>query len=131
MHTSIEVFTGSVPFNLHLPTMVGLAIIRGDRPSRPTHRKFTDELWELTQCCWRQEPHLRPRMSAVTERLRGLSVPTSFHNQALTNLTILMSMVTSALPSARGRLPHPLTQTRTPVGRVEPQGEKVYPHQIT
>ena len=48
-----------------------LAIMRGERPPRPTHPALTDELWVLTQRCWNQDPHLRPEISKVLKVLNG------------------------------------------------------------
>jgi len=42
------------------------------RPPRPTHSTLTDELWELMQHCWHQEPRLRPEMSQVVQILSGV-----------------------------------------------------------
>ena len=68
----MKTFTGSAPFDLHLSITVTLAIMRGDRPSRPTHPAFTDGLWALMQHCWSQESHSRPDMSEVLQVLRDL-----------------------------------------------------------
>ena len=65
----IEAFTGAVPFSdkSHRATM--LAIVGGERPSRPDHPALTDGLWTLTQRCWDQEVRRRPQVSQI---LRGL-----------------------------------------------------------
>jgi len=62
-----------------------LSILEGRRPPRPTHPTFTDGLWELTQRCWRQEAHLRPRVSEVLQDLRGLWVSTREPSTRLTD----------------------------------------------
>ena len=48
-----------------------LAIMRGERPPRPTHPTLTDELWALMQSCWDQVPHSRPEISKVLKVLNG------------------------------------------------------------
>jgi len=72
--TSTQVFTGAVPFSSSSPTVAMLAIMNGKRPSRPTHPTFTDGWWELTKCCWDQDPHFRPDISQVLQGLRNLLV---------------------------------------------------------
>ncbi|KAF9651098.1 kinase-like protein [Thelephora ganbajun] len=72
---TIEAFTGAVPFNDDPPRAVMLAIVDGERPPRPTHPTFTDDLWALTQRCWDQEAHLRPQMSEVLQNLRRFGPP--------------------------------------------------------
>ena len=74
----MEVFTGAVPF-ADSPLAVAISrIIGGNRPSRPTHSTFTDKLWVLMQCCWDQDPRLRPGVSEVLEVLRDSSVSRPF-----------------------------------------------------
>ena len=70
LYVLMKAFTGSAPFDLHLPITVALAIMRGRRPPRPAHPAFTHELWELMQRRWSQEPQLRPDMSEVLQVLR-------------------------------------------------------------
>ena len=48
-----------------------LAIVGGERPTRPTHSTSTDGFWALTQRCWDRGVHLRPR---VLQILYGLLV---------------------------------------------------------
>jgi len=56
------------------PAEALLSILKRRRPPRPTDQAFTDGLWALTQRCWNQEAHLRPRVSEVSEVLRCLLV---------------------------------------------------------
>ena len=49
--------------------MAALAILSGERPSRPAHPSCTDDLWTLIQSCWDDEPCLRPGVSKVSEML--------------------------------------------------------------
>ena len=44
-------------------------VMNGIRPSRPTHRQFTDDLWELMQRSWDQDPESRPEVSLILEAL--------------------------------------------------------------
>ena len=66
-----QVFTGAAPFSDKTTMWVMVAIIRGERPPRPTRSDFTLELQTLMQRCWHQDPHLRPEVSEVFEVLRG------------------------------------------------------------
>ena len=70
--------TGAVPFSDKPPRAAVLAIA-GERPPRPTHPTLTDELWVLTQRCWGQEAHLRPKAPEVLRILHGLSVAVLEH----------------------------------------------------
>ena len=69
-----QVFTGEVPFHPYPPAVAMLAILDGKRPARPTHPNLTDELWAFMRRCWNQDPHLRPEMPLVFQKLRGSSV---------------------------------------------------------
>ena len=78
-----QAFTGAVPFNETVPAAALLAITRGERPPRPTHTNFTDELWELTQRCWDRDPRSRPEVSELLEVLRNSSVFLSFRRSRI------------------------------------------------
>ena len=69
-----QAFTGNVPFHPYSPPAAMLAILGAKRPERPTNPNLTDELWELMEHCWNQDPHLRPEMSVVLGILHGSSV---------------------------------------------------------
>ena len=60
-----------VPFDRHRPVEAMMVIMRGDRPPRPSHLTLTDELWELVQQCWNQDPRKRPPMPKVLQALRS------------------------------------------------------------
>jgi len=76
-----QVFTGGIPFIGDPSVTALLAIVQGKRPPRPEHPAFTEELWALVQCCWDQEPHLRPGVPGVLEVIRSLSVSRPFLRQ--------------------------------------------------
>jgi len=46
-------------------------VLSGNRPERPSDPNLTDDLWDLTEHCWDQDPHRRPEVSEVVLRLRG------------------------------------------------------------
>ena len=67
-----------VPF-FEIPSQaVPAAIMKGDRPRRPTHPSLTDSLWELTQSCWDDTAENRPEVEDVAEELKEMSVYPSF-----------------------------------------------------
>jgi len=66
---SVQVFTGMVPFSELSSPMAMYAIMQGERPPRPTHPTFTENLWVLMQRCWGRDPHLRPEVSEVLQVL--------------------------------------------------------------
>jgi len=65
-----KVFTGNFPFHNRTPTAVGVDVLSGNRPERPTDPKLTDDLWDLTEQCWDQDPQERPEITEVVLRLR-------------------------------------------------------------
>jgi len=69
----IEIHTGAPPFSTMSPGSVVHAVVQGRRPDRPTpnhHRSMSNDLWRLTQVCWKQEPSTRPPISHIYEELR-------------------------------------------------------------
>lgn len=48
--------------------------MQGERPPRPTHPAFTEELWALTQRCWDHDPQSRPEVSEALRDLLAMSV---------------------------------------------------------
>ena len=70
----MQVFTGAVPFNGSSTVVAMLAIQQGDRPLRPAHATFTEELWMMMQRCWDRDPHLRPEVSEALKCLLDKSV---------------------------------------------------------
>ena len=70
----IQVFTGAVP---HAGSPSAMAIwytMEGERPPRPVHPVFTEELWKLMQRCWAHSPSSRPEVSEALGILLTLSV---------------------------------------------------------
>lgn len=69
---ALEILTGKLPyFYLRLETTVVASVHDGVRPDRqrclPT--TFTDLMWAILVDCWCQDPHQRPDMAVVTQRL--------------------------------------------------------------
>ena len=65
----IQVFTHAVPFSGRSSAAAIFAIMRGERPPRPTHPTFTEDLWAVMQRCWHQNPVSRPQFSEVVQIL--------------------------------------------------------------
>lgn len=70
--TSVQAFTGAVPFDGIPDVSAMYEIISGERPARPHHPIFTNRLWKLMQNCWDQDPHLRPGVPEVLSDLYGM-----------------------------------------------------------
>jgi len=68
---STQVFTGAVPFDNSPLLTAMMAIMKGDRPQRPTNTACSDELWAIMQRCWDQEPRRRPEVLEVSQVLHG------------------------------------------------------------
>ena len=77
MFTRAKVFTCDVPFGNKSAQTVISAIVRGDRPSRPTHPGLTDKLWVLTQHCWDQDANQRPNALRISCSLYVLTLELS------------------------------------------------------
>ncbi|KAH8829981.1 kinase-like domain-containing protein [Flagelloscypha sp. PMI_526] len=64
--TAIEVATGKLPFPDLNEASAMLAVIRGERPARPHLVKWmTNDLWNLIERCWAQNPNNRPSSNEV------------------------------------------------------------------
>ena len=71
--TILEVATEEAPFTskprISGEYQVADQLKRGMRPSKP-EVWMTDALWELMEQCWDAEPHNRPDVTQVLERLK-------------------------------------------------------------
>jgi len=68
----MKVFTGEAPFGEdRTPTAIA-KIMTGKLPGRPTHPRFTDHLWGLTQRCLELVPSDRPHVEEVVEVLKDV-----------------------------------------------------------
>ena len=77
LSTSIQAFTGAMPFSGSSTVAAMLSMAQGKRPQRPTHPAFTENLWTLMQRCWDHDPRLRPEISDVLQLLLASSVSCS------------------------------------------------------
>ena len=65
----MKVFTDVVPFNNFLSVTSIVKIGKGERPPRPTDPTLPNDVWELMQDCWQQDPQSRPEMRVVLQSL--------------------------------------------------------------
>ena len=68
----MKVFTGEAPFGGERTPAVIAKIVTGKLPPRPSHPRFTDRLWELTQRCLGPVPLDRPCMEEVLKTLKDM-----------------------------------------------------------
>lgn len=59
---------------------VYMALMSGDRPSRPfsgllVQRGLTDDVWQLMNECWKENPSERPSVLDVSKALEGIVLP--------------------------------------------------------
>ena len=69
-----KVFTGMAPFYGIPPTTVAVGILGGNRPTRPAHPNFTDNIWGIVKRCWNHDPQRRPEIAEVVHWLRNPSI---------------------------------------------------------
>ena len=68
----MKVFTAQAPFGGERTLTAMAKIMTGKIPERPTHPRFTDRLWGLTQRCLGPEPSDRPCVEEVLEVLKDM-----------------------------------------------------------
>lgn len=76
----MQAFTSAVPFSGISAAAAIVSITQGKRPPRPTHPSFTENLWELIQHCWDQDPHLRPEAAVVSQAILNPGSASCFDN---------------------------------------------------
>ncbi|KAJ3504599.1 hypothetical protein NLJ89_g7855 [Agrocybe chaxingu] len=66
-----EIISGHLPY-YDVPTdhMVLVHKTMHTRPARPPCELLTDEIWDLIQLCWRDEPAWRPEATQISRKLR-------------------------------------------------------------
>ena len=60
------------PFHEHSDPVTMISILKGTRPVKPTFdttRGYTEELWEMTTSCWKDDPRDRPTVDYVLDLL--------------------------------------------------------------
>ena len=71
-----EILSGQAPF---FPSTSPVSdVLRGERPIRPEGAqgaRFTDDIWEMLESCWKPLANDRPSVSAVLLCLQGVAQP--------------------------------------------------------
>ncbi|KAJ7857521.1 kinase-like domain-containing protein [Mycena leptocephala] len=104
--TLYELYTDEIPL-LSVPyaDLVDLVVRRGGRPERPEEdegRLIPDELWELTEQCWVEDPHKRPTATQIHDRIKNM-----LSQQSLKGATIGTSRTLHPLGESGGiAVPH-------------------------
>jgi len=83
-----EVLSGLAPFSTHRDPEVVFMVIGGERPERPQGEAgelFTDEIWEVLELCWKQQPNDRPNLKRVLSALEGEMPPSDIDGEAETD----------------------------------------------
>ncbi|CAA7263884.1 unnamed protein product [Cyclocybe aegerita] len=77
-----EIISGHLPY-YDIPTdhMVLVYKTMHTRPARPPCELLTDEIWDLIQLCWRDEPAWRPEVTQISRKLR--TVKSGYSNEEL------------------------------------------------
>ncbi|KAK7041492.1 hypothetical protein VNI00_009360 [Paramarasmius palmivorus] len=71
--TILEIMTGRIPFPELMDPAVMFQVIRGARPSRPTEGCWCpDNIWNLVELCWQEDPGERPRAVQIETYLKKL-----------------------------------------------------------
>jgi len=71
-----EVLSGSIPFARYSKYVTISRVLRGERPERPQGVEgncFTDEVWSITERCWKHQPSDRPSIDCVLQCLEEAS----------------------------------------------------------
>jgi hypothetical protein len=80
--TAFQLFSGKLPFhNMQKDFRVMSAVTKGDRPLRPSDdrcrvRGLNDEIWDIIETCWAQDPNDRLSTGQIVECLGSLSIYT-------------------------------------------------------
>jgi hypothetical protein len=79
------------PFHEYPPMAVIYKVVRGERPARPAlqrcHLGKTDDMWELIEKAWQQDPSNRPSMPQLEERLRPTEANETRHSEIVERST--------------------------------------------
>jgi len=71
--TMYEILDIAVPyFEIASPKDVAIQVLSGFRLQRPTKTPPTDDLWNIIQSCWQENPDRRPDFRTIYKQLSGL-----------------------------------------------------------
>ena len=100
---AVEVFTGKIPFEEERNEAIALRISRGGRPRMPENPQaigLTNEMRELIDSCWQQDPKERPTMDEVVRRLREFEHDDDDNNDNNNNDDVITGCVQIVLTSS-------------------------------
>ena len=86
----MQVFTGKCPFPELSDDAIALAICGGGRPPRPADPAVPDQLWQLMQECWNEDPQLRPTPEEVLLALESTPPVTDQGQEGRAAVTFLL-----------------------------------------
>jgi serine/threonine protein kinase len=120
-----QLFTSRHPFhNCPSPFTISIQVVNGQRPIRPVSQdclyEMTDDIWQLIEDAWHQDPVARPSMLQLRERLRYID-PVGTLGQQRSGRTSSLSLIPRKLvglsiPEGSGsnrHLPTPILRTQT------------------
>ena len=91
------------PFHEHSDPAAMISILKGARPEKPIFdatRGYTEELWELTTACWKEDPSDRPTVDHVLNVLRSAAGQWEFEDGEIDAPS--PRMIRAQPPSLRG-----------------------------
>ncbi|KAF9653302.1 kinase-like protein [Thelephora ganbajun] len=59
------VLSGEKPFRKLRNHSIALKVTDGERPRRPSSALISDDIWEMLQACWKEEPIQRPTLEFI------------------------------------------------------------------
>ncbi|KAH8082793.1 kinase-like domain-containing protein [Cristinia sonorae] len=114
--TSIELYTGEVPFATLTELQLMKRIVKGERPVQP--RNMSQTLWYLVQSCWNHHPATRPSLLDVVSTLNRITlVPTkpTFGRYRLSSKEIRVAM-NSAFLNHPDHIVNEMEEPTVPIG---------------
>ncbi|THU86149.1 kinase-like protein, partial [Dendrothele bispora CBS 962.96] len=111
----VEAYTRKIPFYHEVRNEFGIIGFAkgGGRPSRPTESSaMTDELWELVNACWHQNPSSRPKSAMVVAVLRTILRKSATDNSQQLRSTLSKMSFASSMSggvSLHSNLNNPIT----------------------
>lgn len=73
-----EVLSGETPYAQYGQLVLIPKILDGERPSRPQGaqgERFTADLWQMLELCWKPQPGDRPNLNVVLQCLQDVTPP--------------------------------------------------------
>jgi serine/threonine protein kinase len=116
----IQLHTGRHPFHDYQnPITISIQVINGQRPTRPVLEDclcgMTDDIWQLIEGAWHQDPAARPSMLQLEERLRYIDTVGISGQQPSNRISCItlipQELVELSIPDGSGYNHYPQTTT--------------------